>query len=513
MATTINKSGSKADVVSDLATSATRTSKTGTAYVQFNNDGTVVQTERLFTARPRYAPTATEQAGVYRNAGDSRGTHAYIKLLTSSAQATRYSTTRGARESDDLTGSGSIVSKMVDSDSKTGYDQFLITRVSCQMQEKLQVTEVFGDGEVVYYFGRQPVMFNIAGVLIDSPDNTWFTDWLKMYSGVLRGSQLAQNHELLSLVLPNMILTGTISATSWDQDSSNDASLQFSFQFLAKRITPTAPVLQNVAASEIGNVINFSKAKDFVTQQQINSSKTAVAKLASVVKDPKTTTAQLGSVLSTLGSGVGGGFANTALNNAAASLKNWVGGNDFSTSLYGYSGLFKTLSANLNGIRTQLFSPIYGILTSLTRLVRSTSGDVNSIFNSLFTPVRNIIRDITNISTQAVSLVNLLNNSIRGVGRNVNRQVGSTQTEFGKAMKYVGRAGGAIATSPMTALQSVQKMFSSGALSSSSAFLSNNKRASLSGGASLRGGSSRADYKTAILRSTPVYRPITGGTL
>ena len=512
-----NRAVERAERVTDLATKKAVSVTPTSERVGFNNDGTIKQTERLLTARPRYAPMATSQAQVYDRSVGSRGTHAYIKLLTSSAQATAYTSSRGARgaESPELTGPGSFAASMVSSDSASGYDSFLVTRVSCQMQEKLQVTEVFGDGEVAYYFGRQPLMFSIGGVLIDSPDNSWFTDWLKMYSGFLRGSQLAQNHELLRLVLPNMVLTGTISATSWDQESSNDVGIQFSFQFLAKRVEPTAPVPQSVAYGELGNLIDFGKAASFVSQEKINSLKSQVASLTSIVKDPKSTTAQIGAALSGLGSGVGGslGFQNTTLTGAAAAVKNWVGDNDFSKGLASAASLFKTVSANLNGIRTQLFSPIYGVLTSLTRLVRNTSGNVNTIFNSLFTPVRNILRDITNISNQAVALVNLVNNSIRGVGRNINRQIGTSKEEFDRAMKAVGRAGGAIATSPMTALQSVQLMFRSGSLSAGSAFLSENRRASLSGGASLAGGGGRPDYKIAILRGSPSYQAAAGGQL
>ena len=82
--------------------------------------------------------------------------------------------------------------------------------------------------EVIYYFGRQPLIFNLTGVLIDSADNNWFVDWVKLYSEFFRGTQTAKNYELIKIVLPNMIITGTISAFSWQQDSSRDTDIPFS---------------------------------------------------------------------------------------------------------------------------------------------------------------------------------------------------------------------------------------------------------------------------------------------
>lgn len=515
----------RSNIVSDLSTSRGSNSSIlssdvaclapGSGGLEFENNGRIRQNERLFTARPRYTPKAKSQKEVYKNSSVSRGTHAYIKLLTSETLAAKYSSSRGVREGDDLTGQGSIVSRMVSNRSDTGYDSFMLARVSCQLQEKLQVTEVFGDGEVAYYFGRQPIVFDISGVLVDSPDNSWFTDWLRMYSSILRGSQLAQNQELLRLVLPNMTLTGTISSTNWSQDSSNDVAISFGFQFLAKRVEPTAAVLQNVTADDLGGLIDFTQASKYISQQNINSFKSQIASLESAVSSPNSTIASLGSALSGLGSGIGGGLGavGSTLGGVASSVREFVTGNAFSVGLANTASLFRTLSANLNGIRAQLFSPIYGVLTSLTKLVNNTVGDISSIFNSLFSPVRNILRDITNISNQAIGLVNLVNSSILGVGRNLSRQIGSTRDEFNQAIKSIGRAAGSIATSPQTVLQSVQSLISGGSILPSAAFLRDNRSASLSSAAGARAGMSRKDYKLAILRGLPPYSAKAGARL
>ena len=523
------------DTATNLArsTPVTTTSITGTplpplsksngSTLSFGETGNIIAPngERLFTARPRSAPrSATSQSEVWRDSAKSRGQHAYIKLLAGNAEQTAsYSQKRGAvgeGYASKLTGEGSPVAKMVSSDSASGYDSFLITSVSCSLNEKVQITEVFGDNEVVYYFGRQPIVFNISGVTVDSRDNEWFTEWLSMYSAVMRGSQLAQRNQLLRLVLPNMILTGTISSTSWSQDSSNDVSIPFNFTFLAKRVEPLGVAESDKMAQ---NLIDFSKAESFISQQQITSLKTSIASLTNAVKNPGTTIAQLGSALysSAVTAGKSSFQTPSAISGAINSLKgiqasvqNFVDNNSFSSWLSGTASLFSTTSAALNGLRMQLFSPIYGVLTSLTKLVRRTFGDVTSIFKSLLSPVQNVLRDITNISNQAIGLVNLVNGSIRGLGRTVQTEIASTKKQFQVAMKSIGKAAGAIATSPVTVLQSTQAMFRSGSMNKSSssvpAFLLANSKASLSS-ASISGSAAGPNYKIALLQGSSSYTP------
>lgn len=503
--------------------------KSNGANISFGDNGRIVSPngERLFTARPRSAPSkATNQSEVWRDSAKSRGQHAYIKLLTANAsQASSYANTRGAvgdGYAARLSGEGSPVASMVSSDASSGYDSFLITSVSCSLNEKMQVTEVFGDNEVVYYFGRQPIMFNISGVIVDSRDNEWFTDWLSMYSAVMRGTQLAQRNQLLRLVLPNMILTGTISSTSWSQDSSNDVSIPFNFSFLAKRVEPLAVSDSDKMAQ---NLIDFGKAESFISQQQITSLKTSIASLTSAVSNPGTTIAQLGSAMySSAVTATKSAFetpsavkgAINSLKGVQAGVQDFVNNNSFSSWLSGNSSLFGTTSAALNGLRMQLFSPIYGVLTSLTKLVRKTFGDVTSIFKSLMSPVQNILRDITNISNQAIGLVNLVNRSIKGLGRTIQSDIRSTKQQFQVAMKSLGKAAGAIATSPVTVLQSTQSMFQNGSFNRSSsalpAFLRANNKASLSS-AAIAGSGKGPDYKIALLQGSQPYTPSAGAVL
>ena len=117
-----------------------------------------------------------------------------------------------------------------------GYDRFLLTDFNVSYSEKTQIMTTFGDNEVVYYFGKNPVIINLSGVLVDSLTNDWFGNFINLYNNFLRGTQLARNFEMLQLVLPNMTIVGSILSLSHQQTSTRDTDIPFSMQFYAKQI-------------------------------------------------------------------------------------------------------------------------------------------------------------------------------------------------------------------------------------------------------------------------------------
>lgn len=445
------------------------------------------QSERLGKIRPRYGvQTETENGAVttFGNEFAERGQWAYIKLLTSQTQAQGYksgSTNRYlSTGSQDLVGEGSIVSSMIDEGGKSsfGYDGFLLTGVSSDLSEKVQITEVFGDNEVIYYFGRQPMLFNISGVLFDSPDNTWFTDWLRLYSEFMRGTQTAKNYELLKLVLPNMAITGTMTSFSWRQDSQRDVDIPFSFQFIAKVIQPI-PATGKFPVSNTGaKNIDFSFAAKVTSQKSINDLKGQSAQLTGVISNPSSSLRDKAAALSQLGTGVGGQYgvflnqSKNTLDGYKSTIDGWTQAETSGTKSLLSSELFQSVTSSLNGIRMNLFSPVYGILSSLTKLVANTFTSASTVINSMIIPVRGIVRDVINISNQATNLVNTTNSSITALGRNTVGQLKGLESDFNTAVKSVKKAAGAIATAPVTAAQAVSNIFTSGQLPYQTPFLS-----------------------------------------
>lgn len=498
-----------------LATNATTAGKVGDLARNVgivNANGTISQTERLLTARARYGQKAL-LTGTSKDLGGNRGQHAYIKLLTSKTQADSYLSPTQDRDVTfkDLVGPDGAISKMADPGGKStsGYDSFLLTGVQCAMSEKVQITEVFGDNEVIYYFGRQPLIFNFSGILIDSPDNSWFAQWVKLFNDFMRGTQLARNYELIKIVLPNMEVTGSISSFSYSQDASRDTDIPFTFQFIAKIVVPIEAEPIGMPTTNTLQFVDFSQVAKFTTQSQLNSLKGKVAMLTAKVSDPTASLREKGAALAALGSGAGGGSGSLfeslgkTLGTFPATIDGWTKAQDKYVADIQKSAMYQTVTSSLNGVRTNLFSPVYGILSSLTKLVSNTFNSASKLFNNLINPVRNILRDITNISNKAIALVNLVNSSIKGFGRNVKGQLKGTVSDYKEALKTLKKATGTIASSPASLSQSLKIMFSAGVLANDTPFL--RTPAKLTFTSPTLSGLTRPASKIVLLQAIGVY--------
>lgn len=443
--------------------------------------------ERLFLTRPRWASDDTT----------NRGTYAYIKLMTSSEQASIYADGSSSRTNEKHVGTAlkGALATMSSSTEGLGYDKFLLTSISAGMDEKIQITEVFGDNEVAYYFGRAPMIFNFAGTLIDSPDTAmmvdgkaegggWFADWLEVYDGALRGTELAKNFELLKIVLPNMTIVGSMTNFHWTQDSTNDVAIPFSFQFLVKQLVPT-PVKTLGAISDAAGFINFDSVESFVTRTEINTLRKQGAEIMGVLSDPSSTLGSLSSAMSSFGSGVP---ASLGIGGTSSSMSNWIDGisDKFSSGSNSLRGIFSSITSGLDGIRASLFSPIYGVMNSLTRLVKNVfgAGGLSGIFNALTAPIKNILGDITRIFTQASAVVGMVTQGIAGLGRGLAGGFGLAQS-FQQAVRAFKHTAGCIAAVPLTVSGSVKGLVNGGHIHSSAAFLKSNPKHSLSRPATL----------------------------
>lgn len=424
--------------------------------------------------------------------GADRGERAYIKILTTDPQGSLGRTSSNGVSSTRSIGTstGGVLYDSIAPESQTkygGYASFLLTDVNCQLSEKMQIVETFGDAEVVYYFGKSPAIFNLSGILIDSLDNHWFSEWMEMYGLALRGSQLARNYELVKIVLPNMILVGTITGMSYSQNSSRDTDIPFSFQFLAKEVAPRPVSLSNVQLSNQTYLIDYNFAAQHVTTAEIQSLKKSAAAITKVFADPNRTSAQVAEALKNL-------------NKAGANVSGVTGelpaSTPASTSTSTGSNIFGSLSANLSGIRASLFSPIYGVLGSLAKLIRTATGSVQSIVSAFTTPVRNILRDIRNISNQAIGIVNLISQSIdsvTGMIRTFDNDIRATLATLKKTV-------GVITHAPETIGQALKRLINAGRLPATIGFLQNKPRALIFSG-------SRSSSKIALLNSGPSYSP------
>lgn len=398
------------------------------------------QPERLYSVRPR-----SDILG-QRGSTLDRGFRSRLKLKTVDPKRSKEIHTQKDTFSSITSGSQIMDSLLSD----YGWTDFMLQNVRVSYSEKVQITQTFGDTDVVYYFGKAPVIYDISGMLFDDIDNQWFTSFLETYTQVLRGTQLAQNYELVTLELPNMIITGSISSCGYQQDATRDTDIPFNISIIAKTVTmiPVNPTKFYIDSAN--NKLDMTKSQALTgvpTQKTINLIKNGQAA-------PKQAGVGLGGITGAGGSG----------------------------------------NTTLDSFRSSLFSPVYGILASVTRVIKDTTGQVSSIISSFTNPVKTILRDIQGISSQAIAVAKLVENSVNQIISIPN----SVLTEINTTLSVLKNTKGVISRVPENISQSIARLVQSGNLKGTAAFLSGS-----------RGNSSKA----ALLSSGKPYTPQRGARL
>lgn len=277
--------------------------------------------------------------------------------------------------------------KYLDASSLNGYNFFLVTDVSTSFNEKVQVTQTFGDTEVVYYFGRAPIQYRISGVLFDGYETPWFQKFIALYWTILRGTQVARNQDLLEIGLPNVVLFGSITDLSYSQNASNDTVVNFSFTVLVKNMRVKPVTYHYMDAAQKARILqsneNFKK----------NESTLGVSKLYSPAKiDIETLKDNYMNMAAKLPSMFrSGGSSDTGSGNGSSGGPGTEVGKQPALPEYAFL--------------TGLFSPVYGVIASIMKVTSSISTKIQDLVGKVETPIRNLINDINKFRSKVESII------------------------------------------------------------------------------------------------------------
>lgn len=384
-------------------------STTGTNLITIANDN-----ERVPSLLPRSAGALISN-GVLQNFPTdpaNRGPIGTIKLLYNSSLQNRPTTSLGI----DI--SGGLFTAIAGS-----YQDFFLTGVETTLQEKYQISQTFGDGEVVYYFGRQPIQYTIQGILFDDLIGDWFTQFVAMYAEVFRGTKLAENQELLQVQLPNMWLTGTMTSFNYTQDSSNDAIIHFTMQLLVKEMQP-------VPTSAVGT-LNYSPTQSYVQTVLNWQAASPYLNFGDIVSK----------VTGTYLSGITSKILDTGtLKQVVASIPTSLG----------------TL-ASLPSLAQQFFSPVLSLVSTATGIVQSITGSVAGVVSSITSPITSVIQTIGSIAGQAQNVATTLTGGIQAIASDVS----GVFTQGYQTLGNISYAIGTISQVPSTVSQIFQGVVNS----------------------------------------------------
>jgi hypothetical protein len=106
---------------------------------------------------------------------------------------------------------------------------FLIQSVTEQRAEKNQIVLTFGE-PYIFFFGEQPRIINITGVLLNTDDFNWRAEWWANYDQFLRGTQCVRMRTRVYLSWDDIVTEGYIMQASAVESAENKNLVQFQFQ-------------------------------------------------------------------------------------------------------------------------------------------------------------------------------------------------------------------------------------------------------------------------------------------
>lgn len=106
---------------------------------------------------------------------------------------------------------------------------FLIQSVQEQRAEKQQIILTFGE-PYIFFFGEQPRMISVTGVLLNTEDFNWRAEWWANYDLYLRGTQCVRQKTRVYLSWDDIVVEGYITQANASEEQSNRNLVQFQFQ-------------------------------------------------------------------------------------------------------------------------------------------------------------------------------------------------------------------------------------------------------------------------------------------
>jgi hypothetical protein len=166
------------------------------------------------------------------------------------------------------------------------YSNFIIQTVVDSRQEKQQIMETFGDS-YIFFFGERPRVLQVTGVLFNTLDFNWRTEFWYNYEKVLRGSKLVQLDARVYLRWDDIVVEGYILAASAQDDASNPYHIPFSFSmfvtnhmYLSQIGDDAFPIRNSTLIQPLQSVSTLSGLQQAIAGEPVSEEISAAVKAA-----------------------------------------------------------------------------------------------------------------------------------------------------------------------------------------------------------------------------------------
>lgn len=116
------------------------------------------------------------------------------------------------------------------------YSNFIIQRIEESRQEKQQIIETFGD-TFIFFYGERPRILQVTGLLMNTRDFNWRTEFWWNYDNVLRGTKLVEQNARLYLFWDDVVVEGYMLSANAQDISEMPYHIPFTFQLFVTNHT------------------------------------------------------------------------------------------------------------------------------------------------------------------------------------------------------------------------------------------------------------------------------------
>ena len=113
--------------------------------------------------------------------------------------------------------------------SMGGNSNFLIQTIQESRMEKQQIVETFGE-DYIFFFGERPRFLQVQGVLLNTADFNWKTEFWENYDRYLRGTKLVEQNARLYFYFDDVVVEGYLTGAATTHKVASPYHMPFNFQ-------------------------------------------------------------------------------------------------------------------------------------------------------------------------------------------------------------------------------------------------------------------------------------------
>ena len=108
------------------------------------------------------------------------------------------------------------------------YSNFIVQGIQEQRAEKQQIVETFGE-DYIYFFGERPRFLTVSGILMNTKDFNWKSEFWENYERYLRGTRLVEQNARLYFYFDDVVVEGYLVQASTNSDAMSPYHMPFQF--------------------------------------------------------------------------------------------------------------------------------------------------------------------------------------------------------------------------------------------------------------------------------------------